>query len=143
MVDRPNAFVKIPATRPGLPAIEECTARGRSINITLIFSLERYRAVVEAYLRGLERLVAAGRDPSDVASVASFFVSRVDTETDRRLDEIGGNRKLQGKLAVANEARVQALPGVVQRRALGVPSSKARASSGRCGRRRREDPRLP
>jgi transaldolase len=100
-IDRPNLFVKIPATIPGLPAIEDCIARGRSINITLIFSLERYRAVVEAYLRGLERLVAAGRDPRKVASVASFFVSRVDTEADRRLEALG-NTKLQGRLAIAN-----------------------------------------
>jgi transaldolase len=100
-IDRPNLHVKIPATMAGLPAIEDCIARGRSINITLIFSLERYRAVVEAYLRGLERLVAGGGDPSKVASVASFFVSRVDTETDRRLEELG-NTKLQGRLAIAN-----------------------------------------
>ena len=100
-VERPNLYVKIPATMPGLPAIEDCIARGRSINITLIFSLERYRAVVEAYLRGLERLVAGGGDPAKVASVASFFVSRVDTEADRRLAELGKER-LQGKLAIAN-----------------------------------------
>src|SRR5579862_9519876 len=100
-VDRPNLYVKIPATVPGLPAIEDCIARGRSINITLIFGLERYKAVVEAYTRGLERLVAAGKDPSKVASVASFFVSRVDTETDKRLEALG-NTELQGKLAIAN-----------------------------------------
>jgi transaldolase len=100
-VDRANLYVKIPATVPGLPAIEDCIARGRSINITLIFSLERYRAVVEAYLRGLERLVAGGGDPAKVNSVASFFVSRVDTETDRRLEEVGKG-KLDGRLAIAN-----------------------------------------
>jgi transaldolase len=77
-------------------------SRGRSINVTLIFSLERYAEVAEAYIRGLERLVAGGGDPSTVASVASFFVSRVDTEADRRLDEIGGHDELKGKLAVAN-----------------------------------------
>src|SRR6478736_1201255 len=98
-VERPNLFVKIPATVPGLPAIEECTAKGTSINITLIFSLDRYKAVVEAYLRGLERLVAAGGDPRKVASVASFFVSRVDTEADKRL---GAHPELQGQLAIAN-----------------------------------------
>src|SRR6201995_1420078 len=92
-------MVKIPATLPGLPAIEDCTAHGTSINITLIFSLERYKAVVQAYLRGLERLVAGGGDPSKVHSVASFFVSRVDTEADKRLE---GHPELQGKLAVAN-----------------------------------------
>ncbi len=102
-VDRPNLFVKIPATMPGLGAIEDCIAKGKSINVTLIFSLERYAAVAEAYVKGLERLVAAGGDPAKVASVASFFVSRVDTEADRRLEEIGGQAKrLEGKLAIAN-----------------------------------------
>src|SRR5829696_6252438 len=100
-VDRPNLLVKIPATMAGLPAIEDCIAKGTSINITLIFSLERYKAVVEAYLRGLERLIAGGGNPAPVASVASFFVSRVDTEADKRL-EAAGNTKLQGKLAIAN-----------------------------------------
>jgi len=100
-VERPNLMIKIPATVPGLPAIEDSIAHGTSINITLIFSLERYKAVVEAYLRGLERLVAGGGDPSTIASVASFFVSRVDTEADKRL-EAAGNTKLQGKLAIAN-----------------------------------------
>ena len=98
-VERPNLMIKIPATEPGLPAIEDSIAHGTSINITLIFSLQRYKAVVEAYLRGLERLVAGGGDPSRVASVASFFVSRVDTEADKRLE---GHPELQGKLAVAN-----------------------------------------
>jgi transaldolase len=100
-VDRPNLYVKIPATEAGLPAIEECIARGTSINITLIFSLQRYEAVVEAYLRGIERLVAGGGDPSKVVSVASFFVSRVDTEADKRLEALG-EKSLQGKLAIAN-----------------------------------------
>ena len=102
LIDRPNLYVKIPATAPGLPAIEEMIARGRSINVTLIFSLKRYAEVAEAYVRGLERLVEAGGDPSSTASVASFFVSRVDTEADRRLDELGGHDDLKGKLAVAN-----------------------------------------
>ncbi len=100
-VDRPNLFVKIPATEPGLGAIEESIARGKSINVTLIFSLQRYEAVAEAYVRGLERLVESGGDPTGVFSVASFFVSRVDTEADRRLDEIG-KPELKGKLAIAN-----------------------------------------
>jgi transaldolase len=100
-VDRPNVYVKIPATVPGLGAIEDSIAEGRSINITLIFSLDRHAAVAEAYVRGLERLVEGGGDPTHVASVASFFVSRVDTEADRRLEEIG-REDLQGKLAVAN-----------------------------------------
>jgi len=102
LIDRPNLFVKIPATKPGLPAIEDMIAKGKSINVTLIFSLQRYLEVAEAYIRGLERLVAGGGDPTVVASVASFFVSRVDTETDRRLDEIGGHDKLRGKLGIAN-----------------------------------------
>jgi transaldolase len=102
LIDRPNLFVKIPATKEGLPAIEEMIARGRSINVTLIFSLERYAEVAVAYIRGLQRLVEAGGDPGPVASVASFFVSRVDTEADRRLDEIGGHDELKGTLAVAN-----------------------------------------
>ena len=102
-VDRPNLFVKIPATLPGLGAIEDSIAEGKSINVTLIFSLERHAAVAEAYIKGLERLVAAGGDPTRVASVASFFVSRVDTEADRRLDELGGEAtSLKGKLAIAN-----------------------------------------
>jgi transaldolase len=100
-VDRPNLYVKIPGTEPGLGAIEDCIADGRSINVTLIFSLERYAAVVEAYLRGLERLLAAGGEATRVRSVASFFVSRVDTEADRRLDEVG-RPELKGKLAIAN-----------------------------------------
>ena len=100
-VDRPNLYVKIPATAPGLPAIEEMIARGRSINVTLIFSLERHREVAQAYIRGLERLAEAGGDLSTVGSVASYFVSRVDTEADRRLDE-AGHPELKGKLAVAN-----------------------------------------
>jgi transaldolase len=100
-IDRPNLYVKIPGTGEGLPAIEEMIARGRNINVTLIFGLDRYVEVTEAYIRGLERLVAGGGDPSKVASVASFFVSRVDTEADRRLDEIG-RPELKGKLAIAN-----------------------------------------
>jgi transaldolase len=102
VIDRPNLFVKIPATKAGLPAIEEMIARGRSINVTLIFSLERYAEVAEAYVRGLERFVQSGGDPSTLASVASFFVSRVDTEADERLDEVGGHEELKGKLAIAN-----------------------------------------
>jgi transaldolase len=102
LVDKPNCFVKIPATKDGIPAIEEMLARGRNINVTLIFSLQRYAEVVEAHLRGIERLVESGGDPTRVASVASFFVSRVDTEADKRLDEAGAPDDLKGKLAVAN-----------------------------------------
>ncbi|TML87103.1 MAG: transaldolase [Actinobacteria bacterium] len=103
-IGRPNLHVKIPATKPGVAAIEDMIASGKNINVTLIFSLQRYKEVVEAYLRGLERLVAAGGDPASVHSVASFFVSRVDTEADKRLDAIGTPEalKLRGKLAIAN-----------------------------------------
>ena len=102
-VERPNLYVKIPATKPGLGAIEEMIAAGRNINVTLIFSLERHKEVMEAYIRGLERLVENGGDPTKVHSVASFFVSRVDTETDKRLDDRGGDStQLKGKLGIAN-----------------------------------------
>jgi transaldolase len=101
---RPNLYVKIPATKPGLGAIEDSIAHEKSINVTLIFSLQRYKEVVEAYLCGLERLVASGGNPSKVHSVASFFVSRVDTEADKRLDAIGSKEALalRGKLGIAN-----------------------------------------
>jgi transaldolase len=101
---RRNLMVKIPATLEGLPAIEQMIAEGRSINVTLIFSLERYQAVIDAYLAGLERFAAdPAADLSRVASVASFFISRVDTEVDRRLDAIGTEAALalRGKAAVA------------------------------------------
>jgi len=102
-IDRPNLYVKIPATEPGIGAIEEMIAEGRPINVTLIFSLERHKAVMEAYMRGLERFVEGGGDPATVHSVASFFVSRVETETDKRLDEIGGDAvQLKGQLGIAN-----------------------------------------
>jgi len=100
-IDEPNLYVKIPATAPGVGAIEDSVADGRKINVTLIFSLQRHEEVMEAYLRGLERLVEAGGDPSSVRSVASFFVSRVDTEADKRLEQTGRS-DLRGKLAVAN-----------------------------------------
>jgi transaldolase len=102
LVDRPNLFIKIPATQEGLPAIEETIAAGIPVNVTLIFSLQRHREVAEAYVRGVKRLIDSGGDPSTIASVASFFVSRVDTEADKRLDEIGGHDELKGTLAVAN-----------------------------------------
>src|SRR5437763_4964543 len=103
-IEKPNLYVKIPATKPGLGAIEDCVAHGKNINVTLIFSLQRYAEVVEAYLRGLERLVAGGGSPEDVYSVASFFVSRVDTEADKRLEAVRTKDALalRGKLAVAN-----------------------------------------
>ncbi|MDI5973172.1 transaldolase [Streptomyces sp. SL13] len=104
LVDRPNTLIKIPATEAGLPAIAEVIGRGISVNVTLIFSLERYRKVMDAYLTGLEKAKEAGLDLSKIRSVASFFVSRVDTEIDKRLDKIGGERAagLKGKAALAN-----------------------------------------
>lgn len=103
-IDAPNLLVKIPATEAGLPAIEASIAAGISINVTLLFSIARYRQVMEAYLRGLETLVAAGGDPSTVASVASFFVSRVDSNVDARLEALGTPEALalKGRAAVAN-----------------------------------------
>src|SRR4051812_933102 len=103
LVDRPNLYIKIPATLAGIQAIEDTIAAGIPVNVTLIFSLARYREVAQAYVRGVQRFVDGGGDPSGkLASVASFFVSRVDTEADKRLDEIGGHDELKGKLAIAN-----------------------------------------
>ncbi|MFD5427824.1 transaldolase [Streptomyces sp. NPDC127084] len=104
LVDRPNTFIKIPATKAGLPAITEVIGQGISVNVTLIFSLERYREVMDAYLAGLEKAKAAGLDLSKIRSVASFFVSRVDTEIDKRLDALGTDeaKELRGKAALAN-----------------------------------------
>ncbi|WP_405194825.1 transaldolase [Streptomyces anulatus] len=104
LVDRPNTLIKIPATKAGLPAITETIGRGISVNVTLIFSLERYRAVMDAYLAGLEKAKAAGLDLSKIHSVASFFVSRVDTEIDKQLDAIGSDeaKAVKGKSALAN-----------------------------------------
>jgi transaldolase len=104
MVDRPNLLIKIPATVEGLPAVTACLAEGISVNVTLIFALDRYRAVLDAWLSGLEAAAAAGRDLAGIASVASFFVSRVDTEVDARLDRIGSAQALalKGAAAIAN-----------------------------------------
>ncbi|MDK1474201.1 transaldolase [Streptomyces sp. 549] len=104
LVDRPNTLIKIPATQGGLPAITEVIATGISVNVTLIFSLDRYRLVMDAYLAGLEKADAKGLDISSIYSVASFFVSRVDTEIDKRLDALGTDEAaaLKGKAALAN-----------------------------------------
>ena len=104
LVDRPNVMIKIPATKAGLPAITEVIGLGISVNVTLIFSLERYREVMDAYLAGLEKAKAAGLDLSTIHSVASFFVSRVDAEIDKRLDKVGTDEatSLKGKAALAN-----------------------------------------
>jgi transaldolase len=104
LVDRPNLFIKIPATEQGLPAITQCLSEGISINVTLIFALERYGQVIDAFFAGMEQAREAGHDLSTIESVASFFVSRVDTEVDRRLDKIGTTEAaaLRGKAAIAN-----------------------------------------
>lgn len=104
LVDRPNLYIKIPATLAGLPAITEVLGAGISVNVTLIFSVERYEAVIDAFLTGLEKAKANGHDLSKIGSVASFFVSRVDTEIDKRLDKIGSDeaKGLKGKAAIAN-----------------------------------------
>ncbi|MEV6849819.1 transaldolase [Actinoplanes sp. NPDC051411] len=104
LVDRENLFIKIPATLAGLPAITATLAEGISVNVTLIFSLERYRAVMDAFLAGIEQAKANGHDITKIGSVASFFVSRVDTEVDKRLDKIGSDeaKALRGKAGIAN-----------------------------------------
>jgi transaldolase len=104
IIDRPNLFIKIPATAEGLPAITAALAAGISVNVTLIFSLARYGEVIDAYMAGLEQAAENGYDITKIASVASFFVSRVDTEVDKRLDKIGTAeaKALKGKAAVAN-----------------------------------------
>jgi len=111
IVDRPNVLIKIPATVPGLPAITASIAEGICVNVTLIFGLDRYDDVIDAYLAGLEQAAANGHDLSQIHSVASFFVSRVDTEVDKRLDAIGTDqaKALRGKAAIANARLAYAL----------------------------------
>ena len=145
-IDKPNLYVKIPATEPGLGAIEEMIALGKNINVTLIFSLERHQEVMEAYLRGLERLVESGGDPKQVHSVASFFVSRVDTETDKRLDEVGGDAtKLKGLLGDRQrQARVPELSGGLRRPTLGGARGEGRDEAALpLGVHVDEEPRVP
>ena len=138
MLDRPNAYIKIPATREGLPAITQCLSEGISINVTLIFSLQRYRGVVDAFLAGLEQADANGQDLSKITSVASFFVSRVDTEVDKRLDKIGTDeaKALRGKAGIAN-ARLayEIFEEQFATRGGGHWLPRAPACSGRCGPR--------
>ena len=102
LVDRPNLYIKIPATEAGLPAITESIANGISVNVTLIFSPDRYRAVMDAYLSGVEKRLADGGSLTGIASVASFFVSRVDSEIDSRLDKAGADPSLKGRAGIAN-----------------------------------------
>jgi transaldolase len=125
-VDRPNAMIKIPGTREGLPAIEEALALGISINVTLLFSVTRYAEVIEAFLRGMERRHAAGLDLRPVNSVASFFVSRVDGKIDPELDQRGNPDRLRGTIAIANAAMAYAS----FERTLGTPRWAALAAAG-------------
>jgi len=111
-VDRPNLMVKVPATPAGIPAIRELTGRGINVNITLLFSVAVYAQVIEAYLSGLEALKKSGGDPARIASVASFFVSRIDTAVDKRLNALGDKsaaQRLQGRIAIANAKVAYAL----------------------------------
>lgn len=108
-VDRPNVMIKIPGTAPGLAAIRQATAQGININITLLFSVERYREVIEAYLAGLEARVGAGKPISGIYSVASFFVSRVDSNIDKKLDQHGDPSGVRGRTAIANAAAAYSL----------------------------------
>ncbi len=151
-VDRPNLLVKIPATKPGLAAIEDVIAKGHSVNITLIFSLKRYAEVAESYIRGLERLVAEGGDPSKVASVASFFVSRIDTEGDRLLDELKSAHPtpdklddLKGRLAIANaKLAYRHYQQTFQGQRWDVPRGQGRdAAAGAVGLDLDQEPGLP
>ncbi len=139
IVDRPNLLIKIPATEAGVPAIASVLAEGISVNVTLIFSVERYRLVMDAYLKGLEKAKEAGHDLSRVHSVASFFVSRVDTEIDKRLEDIGTDEALalRGKAGVANARLAYAAYEEVflgGERFEKLTGDGAR-SSGRCGPR--------
>ncbi len=109
LVDRPNVFVKIPGTQAGLGPIERATSAGINVNITLLFSVDRYRDVIEAYFRGLEARIAKGHPISHIHSVASFFVSRVDTKIDPQLDKFGDPKKIRGKAAIANACKAYQL----------------------------------
>ena len=147
IVDRPNVLIKIPATKAGLPSITSVTAEGVSVNVTLIFSLERYKGVIDAYMSGLEQAAANGHDLSQIHSVASFFVSRVDTEIDKRLDasRLRGGEGPEGQGGDRERAvGVRAVRGRVQLRALrppGVPGSQPAAAA--VGVHRRQGPGLP
>jgi transaldolase/transaldolase/glucose-6-phosphate isomerase len=125
-LDRPNAMIKIPGTRAGLPAITHCTAAGISVNVTLLFSVERYGEVIEAFLEGLDRRLAAGAPLRGIASVASFFVSRVDGKVDPLLDQAGDPHRLRGRMAIANACAAYRL----FEWSLGTPRWEALARAG-------------
>ncbi len=142
-VDRPNLMIKIPGTEEGVPAIEESIAAGINVNITLLFSVESYTAIAEAYIRGMERRLDAG-ESMDIHSVASFFVSRVDSEVDKRLEALG-REDLRGIAAVANaRAAYDEVQGALPRRALRARARGRRAvPAPALGLDRREGPALP
>ncbi len=147
IVDRPNLLIKIPATLAGLPAITAVIAEGISVNVTLIFSVERHRAVMDAYLAGLEAAKEAGHDLSKIHSVASFFVSRVDTEIDKRLEKIGGDEALalRGQAGVANARLAYAAYEEVfvgGSRFEALKADGARRPAAAVGVDRRQEPRL-
>jgi len=145
LVDRPNLFIKIPATREGIPAITETLALGISVNVTLIFSLARYEEVMDAFLAGMEKAKANGHDLTRLASVASFFVSRNDTETDKRLDKIGSEeaKALRGTAAIANARPVRAVREGLRRRPVeGARRRRGQAAAAAVGLDRREGPRV-
>jgi transaldolase len=125
-VGRPNAMIKIPGTKAGLPAIEESLASGVSINITLLFSVSRYEEVIDAFFKGLERRRAAGRPIDRITSVASFFVSRVDGRVDPMLDKAGDPQKLRGTIAIANAGMAYA----AFERSRATPRWRALAAAG-------------
>ena len=145
-VDRPNLLVKIPATQEGLPAITRALAEGVSVNVTLIFSVERYREVMTAYMEGLEQAAANGQTLAGIASVASFFVSRVDTEIDKRLEKIGTDEALalRGKAGVANSRLAYAaFEEVFQgKRWAALTAQGAKPAAAAVGLDRGEEPRL-
>ena len=131
-LDLPNVMIKVPATAAGVRAIEELTVRGVNVNVTLLFSVQRYEEVIEAYLTGLERRARLGEPLGGQASVASFFVSRVDAKADARFDE---GSPLRGRVAVANAHTAYAARWIASRACAGTRSrAAARAPSGRCGR---------
>ncbi len=131
---RPNVFIKVPGTKEGIPAIEELIAHAVNVNVTLLFSLAMYEASAEAYIKGLEKRLAEGKDISRVASVASFFVSRVDTMADKELEQ-RGNTELLGKLAIANAKVAYArFREIFRGPRWDKLASRARGCRGRCGR---------
>ena len=147
IVDRPNLLIKIPATLAGLPAITAVIAEGISVNVTLIFSVERHRAVMDAYLAGLETAKEAGHDVSKIHSVASFFVSRVDTEIDKRLEKIGSDEALalRGQAGVANARLAYAAYEEVfvgGARYRGAEGRRRPAAAAAVGVDRRQEPRV-